>query len=83
VLEPDHLADGRRDLGEGVGALCIGSPGGVEDAVVQVVAQQADSDFLQSPGRGRNLGNDVRAPGIAIDHSLEATDLALNLLQPP
>ncbi len=53
LLEPDHLADGRRDLGEGVGAVRVGSPGGIADAVVQVIAQQADGDLLPGPGQRR------------------------------
>jgi hypothetical protein len=48
-----------------------------------VVAGQPDRYFLQGPGGGRDLGDDIGAPGLGFDHLLQAADLALDLAQPP
>jgi hypothetical protein len=51
--------------------------------MMQVVAKQSDCDFLQGT-RGRcDLSDHVGAPDVGIDHSLQATNLALDLPQPP
>jgi len=50
VLEPDYLTDGRGHLSECGIALGLGSAGGVADAMLQVITEQPDGDFLQCSG---------------------------------
>src|SRR5262245_29108082 len=52
------------------------------DAVTQVLIEQAKSHRLQRPGRGRNLGEDVDAVLVGLDHPLEAAYLTLDAAQP-
>src|SRR3954469_8718035 len=55
----------------------------IDDAVRQVVLQQADGDRLQGAlGRG-NLRQNVDAVGVFIDHPLQATDLPLDAPEAP
>jgi hypothetical protein len=79
VLQPDHLANRASGLGQGLVALGLGGMPGLHDAVAQVVADQPNGHFLQGPGGGGDLRNDVGAPGVGFDHHLQAPDLALDL----
>jgi len=60
MLEPDHLADRAGDLVEDLAALGPGPARGVADAVVEVIVEQPDSQFLQRTGGGGDLGDHIR-----------------------
>ena len=55
--------------------------GGVAHAVVEVVVEQQQRDVLQRAGRGRDLGQDVDAVRVLVDHARDAAHLALDLAQ--
>ena|SRR5215831_832660 len=77
--EADDLADGAGDLVEGVTALGLRRAHGVDDAVLEVIGQEPGGDFLQGPGRGSDLDYYVGAPGVGLDHLLQAAHLASTL----
>ena len=52
------------------------------DAVLQVLVEQVQADTLQRLADGCDLGEDVDAVGVLVDHPLQATDLALDAAQP-
>ena len=59
------------------------APGdGVGDAVPQVLVEQGDGHALERLGRRGDLGEDVDAVGVLVDHPLEAAHLALDAAQP-
>ena len=55
---------------------------GLRHAVAEVIFDQAEGDGLQRPGHGRDLGQDVDAVGVVLDHALEPAHLALDAAQP-
>src|SRR4029079_17223999 len=66
------------DLGVTFGAA---EPGGVGDAVFEVVVQQAEGDTFQGGGEGGDLGEDVDAVLLFLDHPVDAAGLALDPLE--
>jgi hypothetical protein len=48
----------------------------------EVVVQQSECDGLQCPRHGRDLGEDVDAVLLVLDHPLQAAGLAFDPLQP-
>src|SRR5699024_955197 len=62
----------------GFGAAGLGGP---DDAVLKVVVQEGEGDVLQSGGDGADLGEDVDAVGVLIDHAVDATGLSLDALE--
>src|SRR5689334_9870787 len=50
----------------------------VHDAVGEVILEQPDCDGVQGALRGRDLGEDVDAVGVLVDHPLQAADLSLD-----
>src|SRR5699024_3760447 len=74
------------DRGTGLGDLLrsglVGLAGGVDDAVADVVLEQAEADPLQRLGRRRDLGEDVDAVRVVLDHARYAPYLALDALEP-
>jgi hypothetical protein len=50
--------------------------------MADVVVEQSDRDLLQCIGRRRDLGQDVDAVIVVLDHALEAADLALDPAEP-
>ena len=51
-------------------------------AVMEVIVEQADGDFLQGAGRGRDLDDDVGTVGIGLDHPLQSPYLPFDLAEP-
>jgi len=47
-----------------------------------MVFDQAEGDGLQGPGHRGDLGQDVDAVGVVLDHPLEPAHLTLNAAQP-
>src|SRR5947207_1079769 len=77
-LGADEAGDGGGGLGHlGVG---VGRAGGhrLPHTVVHVVLQQFEGHRLQRPGGSRDLGEDVDAVAVFVDHPLQAPDLALD-----
>src|SRR5215470_14731674 len=81
-LQADDLANGAGDLIKGLAALSLGRVHGVQDTVPEVIVEQPDGYFLQRASGGGDLGHHVGAPGIGLDHPLQAADLALHLAEP-
>lgn len=86
---PDQVKGDRRlgadQAGDGLGSLfhlLVGLlptlGGSLADAVVHMVIQKRQSHRLQSAGGGRNLGKDVDAVGIGLDHLLNGPDLTFD-----
>src|SRR5215467_10505521 len=76
--QPGDRLRGFADLGfRRVSALGYG----VGDAVIQVFIEQAESHRLQRPRHRRDLGEDVDAVLVALDHALEPADLPLDAAQ--
>jgi len=77
----DEACDGGGGFGElSVGFCSIGA-GGVDDAVFQVVVEEAERDALKGGGKRGDLGKDVDAVLLFIDHAVQATGLALDALE--
>ena len=55
---------------------------GVDDAVGQVLVEQAERDGLERLGHRGDLGEDVDAVLLLLDHPLQAAGLALDPAQP-
>src|SRR5699024_10481079 len=55
---------------------------GVVDAVTHMVVQQAEGDVAQGRVRGTDLGEDVDAVLLLVDHPVNPADLALDALEP-
>src|SRR3954447_7848508 len=75
---PDKAGDGFGGflhLGVGLGAAGLD---GLRHAVAEMVLDQAQGDRLQGPGHGGDLGEDVDAVGVVVDHALEPPHLALD-----
>lgn len=51
---------------------------GVEDAVLEVVVEKADGDDLQCPGERADLGQDIDAVFLVVDHFGNTAGLPLN-----
>src|SRR5204863_6253969 len=64
-----------------VGALALLRLRGTDDAVVRVIVQQPERDLVQRRLDGRDLGEDVDAIAVLLDHALDAADLALDAAQ--
>src|SRR5687768_17183412 len=77
VLNPQEALDGGGQLLyllAWVLALLYGRP----DAVLYVVLEQYGADLLQRRDDAGDLGEDVDAVGLLLDHPLHAADLALD-----
>src|SRR6478735_9019144 len=74
--------DGLRGLAHLLGGGLVGLAGGIDDAVGDVVLEQAEAHRLQRLGDGADLGQDVDAVGVGVDHLLHATHLPLDAAQP-
>src|SRR5690606_9177482 len=55
---------------------------GFGDAVADVVLQQSERDRLEGTGRRGDLGEDVDAVGVVLDHPLQAPDLPFDPPEP-
>src|SRR5579859_5189823 len=64
----------------GGGIAALGD--GLHDAVAEVFLEQAERDGLQGLGGRGDLGEDVDAVLVFIDHSLQAADLPFDAAQP-
>ena len=56
--------------------------GGADNAVADVFFHQAQADGVQGLGHGGDLGEDVDAVLVLVDHPGDAADLALDPLEP-
>ena len=77
---PDEARDrvgGFLDLGGRVTG-----PRGVDDAVREMVLEQPDGDSLQGALGGGDLGQDIDAVRVLVDHPLQPADLPLDAPQP-
>ncbi len=71
-------ADGGHHL---CGLLFLVAIGSAEHAVGGMLIEEAKGDFVQSGLDGRDLGEDVDAVAILVDHLLDAADLTLDALE--
>jgi len=55
--------------------------GGVVDAVAKVFVDEPDAHALEGLGDRADLGQDVDALGVLVDHALESSDLAFDAAQ--
>src|SRR6478735_8747704 len=78
----DESCDRLGRLADLLGGGLVGLAGGVHDAVGDVVLEQSQADGLQRLGDRADLGQDVDAVGVAVDHLLHPTDLPLDAAQP-
>src|SRR5690625_2982529 len=62
--------------------LLTAGPGGLDQAVGHVLIEQAQREGLQRPGGGRDLGEDVDAVLVLLDHLGDPADLSLDAAQP-
>src|SRR4051794_12527115 len=79
---------GADEPGDRVGRLFdlgarITRAGGVHDTVRKVVLEQSHGDGVQRALGGGDLGEDVDAIRVLVDHPLKAADLPLYPAQPP
>src|SRR5688572_16639271 len=83
VISAPHEA---RDGGAGLGDLgrrgVVGLARGVDDAVRDVLLEQAEAHGLEGAGHRAHLGEDVDAVGVVVDHPRDAAHLALDAAQP-
>jgi hypothetical protein len=54
---------------------------GFEDAVAEVLVDEAEGDLLEGGVDGGDLGEDVDAVGVFVDQALQAADLAFDLAE--
>src|SRR3954454_4046961 len=80
---------GTHEAGDGLGGLAdllLGLPAagarGLDDAVAEMLLEQAEGDRLQGLRHRRDLGEDVDAVLLVLDHALQAAGLALDAAQP-
>src|SRR5215470_14482151 len=81
-LGPNEPRDCRRSLTDLLGGSLVPGSDRVRDAMTEVIFQQADRDGLQRLRDGRDLGQDVDAIGIVVDHPLQPAYLSLDAPQP-
>jgi hypothetical protein len=62
--------------------LAVGGGGGTDDAVARVLAEQGQGDLVERRLGRRDLGEDVDAVALLLDHPLQAADLARDPPQP-
>src|SRR4051794_2133118 len=77
-----QACDGLGRLAHLRGCRFVGLAGRVDDAVRDVIFEQAEADRLQGLRDGADLGQDVDAVGVGVDHLLHAADLPLDAAQP-
>src|SRR5688572_25054164 len=80
---------GTDEAGDGLGGLAhllVGLPAaggrGLHEAVAHVLLEQAQGDRLESLRHRRDLGEDVDAVLLVLDHALQTAGLALDAAQP-
>src|SRR5512133_1149409 len=74
----DEPPDGGHHL---VGAIDALRALGAHHAVARVVVEQAERDLVERGAHGADLGEDVDAVAIVLDHALDAADLAFDAAQ--
>src|SRR3954464_15349344 len=79
---PDEPGDRVDGLGDLLARLGVAGAGGVHDAVVHVLLEQAQRDGLQGLRHRRDLGEDVDAVLLVLHHPLQPAGLALDAPQP-
>ena len=72
---PEQALDGAHQLG---GALVGAVLAAADDAMVGVVLEQAERDLVERGLHGRDLGDDVDAVAVLVDHLLDAAHLPLD-----
>src|SRR5687767_9242569 len=79
----DQAGDGVAGLGDLLvrGRAALGD--GLADAVLEVLVEQIERHRLQRPGRGGDLGEDVDAVVVVLDHPLQPAHLTLDAPQAP
>src|SRR4051812_41268218 len=78
----DQPGDRLGGLADPVVGLATPGTGGVHDAGAQVLLEQAEGHRLQRLGHRRDLGEDVDAVLLVLDHPLQPAGLALDAAQP-
>jgi len=78
----DETADRRDGLVDlGLRGVVVARARGIDHAMVQVVLDQGEGDGAQRRGHRRDLGEDVDAVLLLVDHALQAAGLALDPAQ--
>src|SRR5450759_3706874 len=70
VSEPQDLANRAGNLVELRRAVALRTTRRANNAVAQVVVEQAHGDLLKSPRDRGDLDDDIRAPAVLLDHLL-------------
>src|SRR3954469_102757 len=78
----DEAGDGLGGLADLLVGLGASGPRRLDDAVAEVLLEQPQRDGLECLGHRRDLGEDVDAVLLVLDHPLEAAGLALDAAQP-
>src|SRR4051794_2517750 len=78
----DEAGDGLGGLADLLVGLGASGPRRLDDAVAEVLLEQPQRDGLQCLGHRRDLGEDVDAVLLVLDHPLQAAGLALDAAQP-
>jgi len=80
---------GTHEAGDGLGGLAdllLGLPAagarGLDDAVAEVLLEQAEGDSLERLRHRRDLGEDVDAVLLVLDHALQTAGLTLDATEP-
>src|SRR5215217_2327500 len=78
-LSPTHqAADGAHQLVGLIGRLVRAAVALAQEAVARVAVQQAERDLVQRRLDGGDLGQDVDAVAVLVDHARDAADLTLD-----
>src|SRR5690349_22622496 len=74
----DETRDGLGGLADLLVGLAVADSGGLDDAVAQVLLEQAERDGLEGLRHGGDLGEDGDAVLLVLDHALQTAGLALD-----
>ena len=77
--EARNRGGGLCQFGVGLGASVCDR---LTDAVAEVGVQEFQGDCLEGFGDGRDLGQDLDAIGVFVDHPLQTANLALDAAEP-
>src|SRR5215213_3793818 len=75
---PDEPRDGLGGLADLLLGLAAAGSGGRDEAVAHVLLEQAQRDRLERLRHRRDLGEDVDAVLLVLDHALQTAGLALD-----
>src|SRR5262245_19004492 len=83
ALHPHNLADRADHLIEAGCLTLLGTAGGRQNAVTQMIVEHTYRHHLQGPDGRADLDHHIGTPAVGLDHLLQAAVLALDLAQLP